>query len=100
MLQSDIASNISYYLCISIASLLLALQSDIARIDMSSSEPKVTGQITGVGDKAHGLVQWHDEIIMLDSENSALVSVEHVLGQDEERDVPARPRLLWKVIYA
>ena len=52
-----------------------------------------------MGDKAHGLVQWHDRFIMLDSDNSALVSIAALSpGQDQEGDVPADPKQLWKVM--
>ena len=69
------------------------------RIDLTSVEPKVTGRITGTGVKSHGLVLWRNEIITLDSENSALVSVAMTLGRDQKGDIASHPKLLWKVNF-
>ena len=67
------------------------------RIDLAAVEATISGRITEVGSKSHGLVEWRaGELLTLDSENSALVSVSSP-GPTETKPLAALPRVLWKV---
>ena len=67
------------------------------RIDLAAVEATISGRITEVGSKSHGLVEWRaGELLTLDSENSALVSVSSP-GPIETKPQAALPRVLWKV---
>jgi hypothetical protein len=64
-------------------------QSDAVKIDPNADpRPRVTAEVKHVGLKAHGLVLWQDQFVMLDSENGALVAVEPASGS---------VRQIWKV---
>ena len=67
------------------------------RIDLAAVEATISGRITEVGSKSHGLVEWRaGELLTLDSENSALVSVSSP-EPTETKPLAAQPRVLWKV---
>ena len=56
-----------------VAVVLLLSQSDVVKVDLNLNPPQVVHRITGIGNKAHGLVEWNDKFIMLDSDSGALI---------------------------
>ena len=67
------------------------------RIDLSAVEASITGRITGVGMKSHGLVEWRGSLLTLDSDNSALVRYETLDSSTKTK--AAEPTTLWKVCW-
>lgn len=60
---------------------LLLPQSDLVKVYVGPGrEPQEVSRITSVGTKAHGLVSWGKDILMLDSDNGALVSLDVASG--------------------
>ncbi|GLC58284.1 hypothetical protein PLESTB_001341600 [Pleodorina starrii] len=56
-------------------------KSDAVKIDPNADpRPRVTREVKHVGLKAHGLVAWRRQFVMLDSENGALVAVDPDTG--------------------
>lgn len=45
-------------------------------LDMTADPPEEKLRFTGVGDKAHGCVLWRNVLVMLDSDNGALVTLD------------------------
>eukprot|EP00798_Chlamydomonas_sp_ICE-L_P003608 gene3608-13692_t len=73
-------------------------KSDVVRLNMSteysgaSSQP-TSNRIKHVGEKSHGLVQWGGWLILLDSQNGALVGIPDVGNVHGQ----AAPQEFWKV---
>lgn len=59
-------------------------KSDVVKVDMQRSPPRVVLRIKNVGDKAHGLVLWEHQFVMLDSENGGLILMDPTDGTVEE----------------
>ncbi|GIL81892.1 hypothetical protein Vretimale_1469 [Volvox reticuliferus] len=56
-------------------------KSDAVKIDPNADpRPRVVAEVKEVGLKAHGLVFWRGQFVMLDSENGALVAVDPATG--------------------
>ncbi|GIL43818.1 hypothetical protein Vafri_1420 [Volvox africanus] len=56
-------------------------KSDAVKIDPNADpRPRVVAEVKEVGLKAHGLVSWRGQFVMLDSENGALVVVDPATG--------------------
>jgi hypothetical protein len=57
-------------------------QSDLVKVFVGPGhEPHEVSRISGVGFKAHGLVAWGKDLILLDSDNGALVSLDTESGE-------------------
>jgi hypothetical protein len=69
-------------------------QSDIVRVDTTKQPPVIAGRLEGVGNKAHGLVPWRGHLIMLDSDNGALMAV--TPGDTTHPGGAPTARRLWK----
>lgn len=69
-------------------------QSDIVRVDTTQEPPAIAGRLEGVGTKAHGLVPWRNHLIMLDSDNGALIAV--TPGDPTHPGGAPTARRLWK----
>jgi hypothetical protein len=56
-------------------------QSDLVKVYVGPGrEAHEVSRIASVGTKAHGLVSWGKDILMLDSDNGALVSLDVASG--------------------
>lgn len=71
-------------------------QSDLVKVYVGpSSPPHEVSRIRNIGSKAHGLVAWgrqgQQQLILLDSDNAALVSLDPATGDEVE---------LWQVRLA
>ncbi len=66
------------------------------RIDFVGGVPSIGAKINGVGEKAHGLVEWKEGFLVLDSDRCCLVWVEG-LRDGEPSDVKAKVTVLWQV---
>lgn len=56
-------------------------QSDLVKVFIGQgSPPHEASRISGVGTKAHGVVAWGSDLIMLDSDNGVLVSLDTETG--------------------
>lgn len=63
------------------ATQLHTLQSDLVKVFVGpGSEPHEVVRIESVGAKAHGVVAWGRDLLMLDSDNGALVTVDVETG--------------------
>jgi hypothetical protein len=62
------------------------VQSDVVRINLNHGTTEM--RLPSVGVHAHGLVLWHDELILLDSEGSALVAI---------HPPSSTPDIIWRV---
>ncbi|MEW5319959.1 MAG: hypothetical protein WDW38_011069 [Sanguina aurantia] len=51
-------------------------QSDIVKLDMATNPPTEVARLKHVGNKAHGLVLWHQLFVVLDSAMGRLVTVD------------------------
>ena len=62
------------------------VQSDVVRINLNHGTTEM--RLPSVGVHAHGLVLWHDKLILLDSEGSALVAI---------HPPSSTPDIIWRV---
>lgn len=80
---------------------------------MTRRPPKEVLRIQGVGHEAHGLVEWQECFIMLDSEGAALVALHPATGDVDELwkvrqsvqgvesgELPEKHLMLWPKVYA
>lgn len=59
----------------------LLAQSDLVKVYIGPGhEPHEVSRINSIGAKAHGLVSWGKDILMLDSDNGALVLLDVASG--------------------
>lgn len=65
------------------------MQSDVVRINLEHGTTEM--RLPSVGVHAHGLVLWHDKLILLDSEGSALVAI---------HPPSSTPDIIWRVSLA
>jgi len=76
------------------------IQSDVVRVKVGSpgvSRPQEVLRVQGIGDKAHGLVAWHSQLLFLDSENGALALLDPATGDVTELwRAPVEERLFLK----
>lgn len=79
MLWQQTQLGVGDCLCLSVpcACLPPCAQSDLVKVFVGpGSPPHEVSRITAVGTKAHGVVAWGSDLVMLDSDNGALVSLD------------------------